>query len=166
MENKDVLDIIESEKKGDAKEVAEEENMIKFLIFRIADHKYALYAEDVREIVIDSPLFYVPFVPPYIRGFINRHGEPYTVFDLHVLFEQEKLDSSTYLILNNNQDQVSFIISDVVEITNMGENSIHPITSQDSTEIYFAESIAMDSEQIALVNIPSIMEKLKNDIES
>ena len=93
-----------------------EERTVKFLVFDIRGKKYALHAEDIREIVMDIPVFYIPFVPPYIRGLINRHGEPYTVFDLNVLFEKEKQDSSTYLILNLENDQLAFLISDIREI--------------------------------------------------
>ena len=92
------------------------ETISKLIVFRINQKVYALYANMIREIVLDVPLFYVPFVPSYIRGFINRHGEPYTVFDLNMLFEQQKLDSSTFFILNIEDDQVAFMINDVLEI--------------------------------------------------
>ncbi len=71
----------------------------KYMIVSIKEKKYALYAEEVREIIGGIPIFYVPFTPPYVRGFINRHGEPYTVLDLTVLFERENLDSRNFLIL-------------------------------------------------------------------
>ncbi|MBN2873999.1 MAG: chemotaxis protein CheW, partial [Spirochaetales bacterium] len=58
----------------------------KFIVAGLIGARYAIPAADVREIVIEAPIHYVPFVPPYVRGFVNRHGEPYTAVDLNVLF--------------------------------------------------------------------------------
>ena len=97
MDTKELLNGISEAGKSEKMNNSEvNESISKLIVFRINKKAYALYASMIREIVLDVPLFYVPFVPSYIRGFINRHGEPYTVFDLNMLFEQNKLDSSTF----------------------------------------------------------------------
>ena len=52
----------------------ESEKILKFVIFKIDNKTYALPGEIVQEIVLDMPIYYLPFVPKYIRGLVNRHG--------------------------------------------------------------------------------------------
>lgn len=143
-----------------------DERKVKFLIFSIKEKKYALYAEEVREIVLDLPLFYVPFVPPYVRGFINRHGEPYTVIDPNVLFAQEKTDSRKFLILNTGNDQLAFMISDIHEILKVPETDVHPITAQEEETSSFFGSISLGGVEIFIINLESILKRLVYDFES
>ncbi|MCG8570305.1 MAG: hypothetical protein MJB14_09210, partial [Spirochaetes bacterium] len=46
----------------------------KYLVVAIGEKKYAFFAQNIREIVLDSDIFFVPFVPEYVQGLINRHG--------------------------------------------------------------------------------------------
>ena len=166
MENQEILkNLNEQKEKRDSGNVVVEEAKKKILVFKIENNKYALDAEKVREIVIDTPLFYIPFVPAYIRGFINRHGEPYTVFDLRVIFEQEKTNSNTFLILNTENDQVTFIISDVIEITDIPVSNIHEITANDSEENFYYASTTLNNEEIFIVSIEIIMNLLQSDLD-
>jgi len=137
----------------------------KYMIVKIGEKKYALFADEVREIVGDVPIFYVPFVPPYIRGFINRHGEPYTVLDLTVIFERENLDSSTFLILGREDDQLALLISDVLEIKRLPDTDLHRITSVVPEDDYFLGSISLkDKEEIFVLNLDQVMKKLEGDL--
>ncbi|MBN2628178.1 MAG: chemotaxis protein CheW [Spirochaetales bacterium] len=137
----------------------------KYMIVSIKEKKYALYAEEVREIIGGIPIFYVPFTPPYVRGFINRHGEPYTVLDLTVLFERENLDSRNFLILKKEDDQLALLISDVVEIINLPESDLHRISSAVKEDDYFIGSISpRDQEEIFVLNLPNVLAKLEADI--
>lgn len=165
MDNEKVLKIIEDKGEGVHGETEERFETIKFLVFHINQKNYALYADQIREIVLDIPMFYVPFVPSYITGFINRHGEPYTALDLNMLFEQKRLDSATYLILNSDEDQVAFQISDVVEIMKISEKDIHLITSQDEHEGFFVGSLtSREGSEIFILSIQNILLRLENDI--
>ena len=94
----------------------------KFIIVGILGKRFAIPAAVIREIVIDVPLHYVPFVPPYIRGFINRHGEPFTTVDLGILFEQKVTEERSFLVLNLPDDQLAFLVSDVNEIVKIPES--------------------------------------------
>ncbi|MBI9108404.1 MAG: chemotaxis protein CheW [Spirochaetales bacterium] len=143
------------------------ETIRKLIVFRINKKVYALYADKIREIVLDVPLFYVPFVPSYIRGFINRHGEPYTVFDLNMLFEQKKLESSTFFIMNIEDDQVAFMINDVLEIQKTPESHIHKVTLRDENEDFFVSSITSEEgEEIFILNTEAILKRLERDLNA
>lgn len=143
------------------------EVLTKLIVFRINEKSYALPASLIREIVLDVPLFYVPFVPPYVRGFINRHGEPYTVIDLNMLFEQKKLDSSTFFILNIEGDQAAFMISDVSEIQKTPESRIHKLTLRDDHEDFFISSVtSADGSEIFILNSEAVLKRLERDLDA
>ncbi len=164
--NKDLLKKIE-QSHDDAfnKEDKVTVRLVKYMIISINDKKYAIHADDVREIIGGIPIFYVPFTPPYIRGFINRHGEPYTVIDLTVIFERETLDSTTYLILKRDDDQLSLLISDVLEIAKLPESDLHKITSKTQEDDYFLGSISpQNNEEIFVLNLENVLKKLEADL--
>lgn len=166
MENKELLTQIEAEKsKGSAETADHAEKLIKFLIVQIKDKKYAFYADQIKEIVMDAPLYFVPFVPSYIRGFINRHGEPYTAFDLHALFEEELLDSTTFLISNFQNDQIAFLASNVVEILKVPENKLHLLTSTEDQDTFFLGAVSTKGTEIFILNLANIIGRLAHDLE-
>ncbi|MDA3851391.1 MAG: chemotaxis protein CheW [Spirochaetaceae bacterium] len=137
----------------------------RYMIIEINKKKYAIHAQDVREIISGISIFFVPFTPPYIRGFINRHGEPYSVIDLTVIFEREKLDSSTFLILSREDDQLALLISDVLEIVKLPESDLHRITSKQEGENYFFGSISpKGKEEIFVLDVEQFLTKLEADL--
>ncbi len=139
---------------------------VKCLIVRIADQHYAFHAEHIREVVMDAPLYYVPFTPPYIRGFINRHGRPHTVFDLNALLKNEKLTSGAFLIAGRAFDQTAFMISDVTEILNVTEAEIQPITAMDENDNYYSAALTFQDEHVFILNVQNILMKLSHDLET
>ena len=166
LNNEDLLKKIEkSHDDAYKKEEAVKIRLVKYMLISINGKKYAIHADDVREIIGGIPIFFVPFTPPYIRGFINRHGEPYTVIDLTVIFEQETLDSATYLILKRDDDQIALLISDVLEIVKLPESDFHRITSKIQEDDYFTGSISpQGNEEIFVLNLENILKKLEADI--
>ena len=165
-ENDLVNRIEEHQDKSNKEKEVQDIRYIKFLVFRIKEKKYAFYASEVREIVLDIPRFYVPFTPPYVRGFINRHGEPYTVIDPNVLFEKEANESSSYLILNMQDDHLACMISDIHEIMKVPENEIHLITAEEEEDGFFLGAITSEGEDIFIINLQSIVQRLEYDFEA
>ncbi len=168
MNNEDIFDSLQQNVDGDSRGQEERpRKIIKFLVFLMGERRFAVYADMIREIVLDLPLFYVPFVPSYVRGFINRHGEPYTVLDLNVLFNQQLLESATFLILSDTTNPASFLISDVAEIMKVDEENIHMITSRDERQQFIMGSITdLEGKEILILDIPEIFKRLGKDVGS
>lgn len=137
----------------------------KFVVFSVAEKKYALPAEEVKEISFDNQIYYVPFLPPYIRGYANRHGAPFTVLDVQMLFENSLLETTTLLILNIPSDQLALLISDVEEIIKVPVPEIHSITSADDSSRYFVEAITVKDQETFILNNLTLLERLEHDIE-
>lgn len=167
MKNEELLARIEAEHapNGGA-DAVEVETMVKFLVVQIKDTKYALHADQIREIVMDVPLYFVPFVPPYIRGFINRHGEPYTVFDLHAMFEREPLDSATFLISAMQNDQIAFLVSSVTEILKVPERNVRLLTSTDDRDTFFSGAVSTQGDDVFILNLSNVIHRLAHDLNT
>lgn len=137
----------------------------KFVVFSVAEKKYALPTEEVKEISFDNQIYYVPFLPPYIRGYANRHGSPFTVLDVQMLFDNTLLETSTLLILNLPNDQLALLISDVEEIIKVPVTEIHSISSSDDSSRYFVEAITVKEQETFILNNLTLLERLEHDIE-
>lgn len=168
MDNADILELLKHrESAGTGEEGRRSKNIVKFLIFLLEERRLAVPADLIREIVLDLPLFYVPFVPAYVRGFINRHGEPYTVIDLRVIFDQKLIESSTYLVLSDGANPAAFLISDVVEIMRVDEEDVHHITAHDEGMQYVTGSITdPEGREILILDISEVFKRLSKDVVS
>ncbi len=167
MKNEELSRQIEEASAGEkeAEETAEEA-VYRYLVFRIQDQSYALPAEEVQEISANHDIFYVPFVPPYIRGYANRHGRPFTVFDLLMLFESTPLKADHLLILKDKEDQAALMITEVEEILRVTPSQIYRLSAEDEVSRYFSGSIKQeDRDSIFILDKNNIMERLERDVE-
>lgn len=165
MENESILSKLTQQSNAEERTDTDERVMLKFLVFTVGEGMYALTAEDVREISSSNEIYYVPFVPPYIRGYANRHGRPYTVFDLNMLFENHPLESETLLILKSETDQISVLISDVKEIVSVPEDEMFRISSDDDSSRYFSSALNLDETEVFVLKVEALLERLERDLE-
>jgi len=165
MENETILSRLTRESESHKDAVAEDTVVLKFLVFSLGEAMFALAAEDVREISTNNEIYYIPFVPPYVRGYANRHGQPYTVFDLQMLFENTPLQSTTLLILKSETDQIAVLISDVREIVTVPETDLLRITSADDSSRYFSSALNLAGTEVFVLKVDALLERLERDLE-
>jgi len=149
---------------GNQEDPAAAEETEKYVIFDIDGRSFALPGAQVQEIVIDYEIFYLPFMPPYIRGLINRHGEPYTVIDLKILFQQQPLDGKKFIIIRDAYDKLSLLITDILKIVNIKKSSIRPVTAQTTGSGYFLYTAAIDNADIPVLHIDTVVKKIEIDV--
>lgn len=164
-ENEDLLKAIGQNSDAADESAAIEEQEYKFLVFKVGTRLYALYADEVREIIGGNPVFYLPFVPAYIRGLINRHGDPHTVFDVHALLEQEQIEAESYLILKFEEDRVAILISEIMEIIKIPDSRVNTLTSKESEMRFFRGSITIDDDEVFILHVRNLLLKLEEDLE-
>lgn len=165
MDNSEIMETLRKRAREERKTRTHQTNLLKYVLFLVGERRYALKAEEVREISFDNELYYVPFVPPYVRGYANRHGQPFTVYDVQMLFEGSALDSTTLLILDVANDQLALLITDVDEIIKLPATEIHPLASNDETARYFSHSITAREEEVFVLNVETLLERLERDVE-
>ena len=122
----------------------------KLVIFLIGDKTCAFDSDEVKEVVIVSDLYFIPFVPPYVAGLINRHWEPHTVLDLRVILDNEKLEASKVLIMNHGDDQIAFLISDILKIIQVPEGEIAAVPSSEGSSL-FRGSFPFEGREVLII---------------
>lgn len=164
MENEELVEKLSN---GEVEEETKEdqEPQRRFVVFIMGEKKFALPAEEVKEISFDKQIYYVPFLPPYVRGYANRHGTPFTVMDVQILFDNTLLESNNLLILNIPKEQLALLISDVEEIIKIPESKVHSITSSDESSKYFSESVTVGESETFVLHTDALVERLEHDVE-
>jgi len=165
MDNEAILRSLAVREPGAAAEATAEQELLKYVLFTIGERAYALPADRVREISFDNELHYVPFLPPYVRGYANRHGQPFTVIDLAQMFDGLGLDSSTLLILAVEGDQLALLISDVDEIVKLPRSAIHTLASEEESARFFSHSVTAKEGDVFVLNVLTLLERLERDVE-
>ena len=106
-------------------------------------------------------------MPPYIRGLVNRHGEPYTAVDLSVLLRKEAAEGEkTLLVLNGNDDRLALLVSSVHEIVKVDESYIYPITEKENEIGLLAGSVRLHDGDVFIVSIEGIKRRMEEDLGS
>ncbi|MCQ2592848.1 MAG: chemotaxis protein CheW [Treponema sp.] len=142
---------------------------VTWLIFTIkaneSERKYAMEATYAKEILRNMDIYALPFVPDFIKGVINRHGDPYTVVDLAAFLEGSQQDSSLFIVLNLPDHQFCIQISDILDFHTAPEDSVIKMNDvQDS--IYYSGTIEYQKQNVPIIQLDKIYEVIRNDLES
>lgn len=140
------------------------ETDVKYLLFRVGDAKYAIPAAQIKEIVTGLPRFQVPFVPRWVRGVLNRHGEPYVILDPQALLGDEPVETRTFILLNLSDDQVAIAISDVLEFRKVDERGLHRISAPDDSTRFFLGAISAGTSEVFVLDAQRMLQKLADDV--
>lgn len=135
-----------------------------WLIFTIGNKLYALPTEQVKEILRDAQVFPLPFVPSYLKGVVNRYGDPYAVIDPAVIIGEPEQKSSIFIVLNN-ETHSCLQITDVKDFYTTKESEIVPFAQSEMTD-YFEGTITFDYEPVLILKANAFIERVGKDIAS
>ena len=164
MKNDELLQILESTNSSNSL-VTKSEKDHSFVIFSISEKLYSLPSSKVLEVFLSDNIFYIPFCPPYIPGFINRYGEPYVVVDLLALLENEKQISRKFIILRSDKNQIAFMVEDIMDILSFHEDQILLMSPKEQEDSFFSGIIPIDGSNILILQLEKILDRLEQDIE-
>lgn len=93
--------ILESIKKAQrSKEVVDvDQEMVKVVIFESSGARYAFYGSDVKEIIQQSQVSWVPGLPPHLPGLINVRGDIESVVDLQQFLGGTAATAETSMVI-------------------------------------------------------------------
>ncbi len=134
----------------------------RFFVFQIEKQLFAFEAHNVREVIIDHEVYYLPFVPDYILGLINRHGSPYTVVDLKMLLENKRFKGNKFIVMNIEDDNLIFIITDILDIIDVADKDLNKIETMEKD--YFLGSFDVENTPVFILDVNYILNRIKNDI--
>lgn len=140
---------------------------LKYIVFRIGDKPYALPAEDVQEIMLDMTIHYLPFLPDFIRGLVNRLGEPYTLVDLQSLFTRHPLEGRVFLILKPHISKMAFNISAVQDIAPALPEHLRRLSAMTGTHESFLSGILdHKGEEVHLLSLDAVLDAVREALHA
>ena len=125
-----LAEVKKRKKKGKIVDVEEEK--VKLVIFSLLDDFYAIYAKDIKEILLVEKITFVPGSPDYILGIINVRGNIESVLNINkfIGIPDSKIDKNSRIVIASNVDMRSGILVDsVVDVVDVPKKSITPPTS-------------------------------------
>lgn len=148
---------------------AVEENMqdspeITWLVFSVDEEMFAIEAPVAKEILKNMDIYPLPFVPDFIKGVINRHGDPYTVVDLAAFLGKGKQDTSLFIVLNLSDNQFCVQITDILDFHTAPENSVIKIADVQDAPFY-SGTIEYKNKNIPIIQLDKIYEKIRDDLK-
>ncbi len=164
MDNEEIIRNIKENKAAFPEKIDPGEPFQKYLVFSIESGKVSFKAELVKEIVLNTSVYFIPFCPPFISGLINRHGEPYTVIDLNVLLENQKQETNKFIIMNLKDDHIAFSIKDILEIADIPQSAIFKADLQKKENEFVQGFIDYNNEKVFIIDLDKINERLANEL--
>ena len=147
----------------------------QLIVFKLAEQEYALFINQIKEVVITPTITPVPLTPNYIKGVANVRGDILAMVDLEARFnlnsqEQETRKLSKFnftLVIASEEVKIGLLVKDLPSTLTVYENElIQPdLVYADESEKNYILSIAKLQERlIIVVDLHKII--LKEDINS
>lgn len=138
---------------------------LTWLVFSLNEDLYAIEASMSKEILRNLDIYPLPFVPSFVKGVVNRHGEPYSVVDLSLFLEKEKQETSLFIVLNLPDSKFCIQITDVMDFHTAPEDSVIKLEEVQDASFYNG-TIDYAGKNVPILNAAKIYEKIRVNIEN
>jgi purine-binding chemotaxis protein CheW len=160
-----ILNEIEKRRLGE-KTVDIEEEKVKLVIFLLLDDYYAFYGKDIKEILPQKNIFYVPGSPDFITGVINVRGDIESVININKFLglPYSRITQKSRIAIAVKGDMRSGILLDAVEdVIDVPRSSIkQPLsTLEDSRKDFIAGELFYNNRNITVLDVGKIFGRIK-----
>jgi purine-binding chemotaxis protein CheW len=136
-----------------------ESERAQMVVFQLANEKYGIPTDYVREVQPMREVTPVPCTPGFVVGVINIRGSIYSVIDIRSFFGVEKRDVSdaTKVILVNAVGlEIGILADDVKGATSVMLNEIKPpLATQGAVKDEFIQGVTKD--MLIILNFESLL---------
>ncbi|GDX05267.1 chemotaxis protein CheW [Buttiauxella sp. A111] len=159
------LEQILSHYQDENREIANvDEPQCSLVLFKVADKNFAFYGAQIKEILADRPVSWVPGCPPTLEGVINHRGRVESVININQLVEAPASDSvgKRSILMGRGQKMQSGILVDkLVDVLDVAESLIHPAAEPLSAAMQevVVGIVPIGSEYYALLDLNLIFER-------
>ena len=105
----------------------------KYLIFSSDGLMYGIKAEQVKDIITDYAITYLPQVPPYVRGVINLRGQIIPMLDIRLRLGKMPQENFCGIVVDVDGSMVGILVDMVEQMVDVPLASILPVPTS-STE--------------------------------
>jgi purine-binding chemotaxis protein CheW len=109
--------------------MAEKNEYIRQVTFRIAKETYGIDIHQVQEIIMMQDITQIPHAHDFVEGVLNLRGKVIPVVDLRRRLNFESLDYSRntrIIVVNVDEKIIGIIVDKVEEVTELSLDSIEP----------------------------------------
>ena len=161
----EILSLIKK-KKSSKKENQVVAKKATWLIFTIGANEdkvlCALPAGQVKEILRDSTIFPLPFVPSYVDGVLNRYGDPYVVIDPAVITGKPAQKTLLFIVIND-ETHTCLRINDVKDFYTAAESDVVRF-SEEEESAYFEGTLFFNGQNALVLKTQAFLNKVGQDI--
>ena len=99
----------------------------KYLIFSSDGLMYGIKADQVKDIITDYAITYLPRVPDYVRGVINLRGQIIPMVDIRLRLGKFPKDSFCGIVVDVEGNMVGILVDMVEQMVDVPLDSILPV---------------------------------------
>lgn len=104
----------------------------KYLIFSSDSLMYGIKAEQVKDIITDYTITYLPRVPNYVRGVINLRGQIIPVVDIRLRLGKPEQDNFCGIVVDVDGSMVGILVDMVEQMVDVPVDAILPVPTSTS----------------------------------
>lgn len=104
----------------------------KYLIFSSDSLMYGIKAEQVKDIITDYTITYVPHVPNYVKGVINLRGQIVPIVDIRLRLGKPEQDNFCGIVVDVDGSMVGVLVDMVEQMVDVPLDAILPVPTSTS----------------------------------
>jgi len=149
----------------------------QLIVFKLAGQEYALFIDQIKEVVITPNITPVPLTPRYIKGVANVRGDILAIADLEERFDlkPQEIDKSQIdtkknnftLVIASEQIKMGLLVRDLPNtLTVLETDMIQPsmIYEHEEEKNYILSIVKLQERLIIVIDLNRII--LKEDVNS
>lgn len=112
-----------------SKEIVDvDQEMVKIVIFEACGARYGFYGSDIKEILQQSQISWVPGLPEYLPGLINVRGDIESVVDLHYFLGGNGVagEKSVVAMVVRDEFRSGVLVDAIVDVLDILASEIRP----------------------------------------
>ncbi len=160
-----ILKEIDRRINGDRTVKIEEEDA-KLVLFLLCGDYYAFYGKNIKEILPQKKIFYVPGAPDFITGVVNVRGDIESVININKFLglpDPTVTQKSRILIAVNGDMRSGILVDSVEDVIDVPLSSIkQPLsTLEDSKKDFVAGELFYKNRNVTVLNLERVFERVK-----
>jgi len=143
-----------------------EDNVEKFVKFRIGEQEFCVEMEATRELRSWAPTTALPNANEYVIGIINLRGNILPIVNLAIrlgLPASAQSDRHVVIVVQNNDNQFGILVDAVSDIISVGPKDIRPVPEVTSggAEELFKQVIVQEDSIICQIKLDQLLPEME-----
>ena len=145
-----------------SKEDESAEEVVQFVVFRLANEWYGVDIAKVKQVVKVGAIALLPSAPAHILGVVNFRGNILSVTDLKQIFDlprQESTDDTRLVVVEHGIVETGILTDEVFDVLTLPKSGIDSVlhTIPEERGDYVEGTVMVDHKLIGIINVEKIL---------